>query len=177
MIRETNGTKSAAECAIIYREALETDLNLLDPNNPKHKERVEYAQDVLGLSPEDADKFQQHTRQAYETFLALPDNHPAEIVEGIPDILCEGCAIGKHCRRLLNELGHKPHSLTGDGEGIWAFLLILKILNSQREDEEELLQPTISYEQAHFSDAEPQQVRRVKTTIGTIRRVLIGKGM
>ena len=81
-------------------------------------------------------------------------------------MICNACAIGEHCKRLTNDLGEDKtiNMLEADGRDSEEFIKILDDLN--------LPKPTITYEQAYFSDAEPQQVRRIKTTTGVVRKVL-----
>jgi len=129
-----------------------------DPDSPDAK----YAEDVLGSCGNR--KFEDNFRAALEIFSHLPDSHPAEVVEGIPDIICAGCAIGKHCRRLFNEgpsMNGKIHKK--DERDMDSFLRNLDYLN--------LPKPIIISEEACFPDAESQIVRRVRTTIGVIRKV------
>lgn len=132
------------------------------PNTPFVQREKDYIQDVLGLSLESADEFEKRSIRIYETFLALSDDHPAEILEGIPDALCETCAVGKHCRLL--RIVPWADAIKSDSEYLDKFLKNINLLN--------LPEPVISYEQAHFSDTEPEQARRIKTTLGVIRKVL-----
>lgn len=118
-----------------------------------------YRKDVLG-SPENAEKFKEDREALYELFLKLPDNYPAEIVEGVPDHFCNGCVIGKHCRELQSDFS----GMKVDGSYLDGFIRKLALLNSPK--------PIISQEEAHFLDAEPQKVRRIHTTIGVIRKIL-----
>lgn len=144
----------------LYRRAKE---NL---NDPREQKFTEYVQDLLGLSLEGADEFEDSSRRTYETFLTLPDDHPAEIVEGLPGLLCSACTIGEHCKKLIADVGggRTVNMLEKDRRVYEKFIKTLDDLN--------LPKPTITYEQAHFSDADPQQVRRIKTTIGAVRQVL-----
>ena len=132
------------------------------PDTPFVQKQMDYIQDVLGLSLESADEFEKRSIRIYETFLALPDDHPAEIVEGIPDALCETCAVGKHCRLL--RIVPWNNAIKSDSACLDEFLKNINLLN--------LPESVISYEQAYFSDAEPQRVRRIKTTMGLVRKVL-----
>ena len=129
------------------------------------QELVKYGQDILGSSKESAENFEIQTKQILEAFLSLPENYPADIVEGIPDIICGTCVIGKHCHLYRSDLKiSQDHALKGDGEGLDSFLNTLQDLH--------LPQPTTVSQEAHFSDAEPQIVRRIKTTMGIVRKVL-----
>lgn len=123
------------------------------------QEEEGYAQDVLGIGLKQADKFEKYLVLTFREFFRLTDNHPAEIVEGVPDIICEGCAngIGKHC--------YKSYTLSGDGAFLDAFL--------ENSDALNLPKPTITQKSAYFSDAQPQQARRIKTTIGAIKKILM----
>lgn len=59
----------------------------------------DYGPDTIGSFATNT-KFEKNYRQALQTFYQLPDDYPIEIVEGVPDTICQGCAIGKHCHRL-----------------------------------------------------------------------------
>lgn len=124
---------------------------------------VKYAIDVIG-SWHQADKFEEQYKIALKTFLQLPGNYPTEITEGIPDKICEGCVIGKHCRRLFTDEYVSKSIFKNDEEYIETFLEGLNSLN--------LPKPVIAYGQAYFSDAEPQEARRVRTTADVVRKVL-----
>lgn len=125
---------------------------------------AKYGWDVLGTADQ-ADNFEENTRLAFETFLHLPNSYPAAIVEGIPDVLCNGCAIGEHCRRLFNNDYHEGGS-TLRADMSWTDLFL------ERLNELNLPKPIIIQEQTSFSDTGYQKVRRVITTIGTIKEVL-----
>lgn len=138
-----------------------------NPNNPKAQRQQEYIQDLLGLSLENTDEYEDRVKRIFETFITLPDDHPAEIVEGVQDTLCSACVIGEHCKKLTItsiENGEAVNALEGDRMYMDRFIGILNLLN--------LPKPTITYEPAYFSDAEPRETRCIKTTIGVIRQVL-----
>lgn len=147
---------------------LEMRMPALEIKNPNHsigQSRRKYAEDVIGTSLMQLFRFRKNYSQAFSQFLRLADDYPAEIVEGIPDIICNGCAIGEHCRRLTGFSGGKAYnSLESDRKYTEKLIETLDNLN--------LPKPTITQEQAYFSDAEPQEVRRIKTTIGVIKQVL-----
>lgn len=142
-------------------------------SNPTGSPAEKYAQDIFETSAQ-ADAFEDNSRVAFETFLNLPDNYPAEIVEGLPDVICAGCAIGKHCRRVINKGLLPENTLELDTMYVDSFLKGINSIKcySKVSGIEQLIQTTTAYEQAHFSDAEPQHVRRIKTTFGTIKQVL-----
>ena len=126
---------------------------------------VNYVQDVYGKSKEKADEVKQKTIQTFETFLSLPKDYPVEIVEGIPDALCQGCAIGEHCRKLFREDSiFKLNVLKGDGIFMDHFLKELRNLDMPK--------PIITQEKVHFLDAQPQNARRMLTTVGITREVI-----
>lgn len=123
--------------------------------------RREYVKDVLGSSLKQTYRFGRNSSRAFREFLRLPDNYPVEIVEGVPDAICAGCAAGEHCRRLIQ---FKKNAIVDDGVNMDKLVKNLDLLN--------LPKPTISLEEASFSDADPQQVRRLRTTIGVVKMVL-----
>lgn len=129
--------------------------------NGANSKPAKYGEDVLG-NENQADIFETKSRLAYEKLLHLPDDYPAEIVEGIPDVLCNACASGKHCRKLFNNEYHEGES-TFDKD-VKYMDLFLGLLN--------LPKPNIVKEPASFLDAPPQRVRRLTTTIGTIKKVM-----
>ncbi len=124
---------------------------------------VQYVDDVLGPGGNQADRFEENLRTTFKTFLDLPDSCLAEIVEGIPDTICGGCAIGEHCRKLFDNDQVGKRRFEKDGRIIDSVLEDLGILN--------LPKPIISREKAHFSDTKPHQVRRLKTTVGAIKKI------
>jgi len=126
---------------------------------------LEYSQDVIGKSKESADEFEERIRETFERFISLPDDYPAELTEGIPDTMCEACIVGEHCRsnNIANQVPWYDPS-TKESPELDEFLRNLNLFN--------LPKPTITYDIAHFSNAEPEQIRRIKTTLGIIRKVL-----
>src|SRR3989344_7045424 len=139
----------------------------LDEQERLRKVFAEYTHDVLGSSSESADRNEEYTRQTFETFLTLPESHPAEIAEGIPDVICKGCAIGEHCRRMYS-LENGSENLRSDREYLTFFIDVMKNMSCF-----DIPRPTIIIEQAHFSDSKsPQRIRKVKTTMGVAKKVL-----
>ena len=124
--------------------------------------KCKYAEDVIGTSLMQFFRFRKNYSNALSQFLRLPDNHPVEIVEGIPDIIRSGCAIGEHCRGEVN-------SVDSEKADTDVFLENLHILNLQK--------PVIVEKQVFFSDAEPQKARQIKTTTGTVKKVLRKKNI
>lgn len=128
--------------------------------------QTDYVQDVLGPSSETAYGYETNATRVFETLLSLPKDYPVDLVEGIPDIICKGCVIGDHCRqRYPYPLTFNTDQLESDGWSLDAFIETVNSLN--------LPKPTITTEQVCFSDAKPQEARRLKTTIDVIERVLV----
>jgi hypothetical protein len=123
-----------------------------------------YALDVLGRTPEEAERFRHQAEETIKRFVELPDDHSLELVEGVPDDICAGCAIGNHCR-LLNETGAGMNNITGDRKWVDWFVAY----SNAYSDNVEI---SIQEETADFSDSEPQTVRRIRTTVGAIRNVM-----
>lgn len=123
---------------------------------------TEYAQDVLGPSSRTADRTEKYFRRTFERFLSLPDDHPAEIVEGTPDIICKGCAFGNHCRSI--DFPDGSNAFKEDEKYLDEFIEGANYLY--------LPNPTITREKAFFSDAETREARRIKTTIHVVKKVL-----
>lgn len=131
-----------------------------------HQGYLEYSQDVVGTTEESANRFEEHIKGTFERFVSLPDDYPTELTEDVPDAMCEACTGGEHCRSLtfVNKIYGEGYAIIRDSQYLDHFLKIIDLLN--------LPEPVINYEQAHFSDAEPEQVRRVKTTLGVVKKVL-----
>ena len=130
----------------------------------------EYEEDTFGVTLEQADKSEKHLVQTFGEFLRLPDNHPVEIVEEMLDIICSGCAVGKHCRNRS--------IMTSNGKGrdtrdIDAFFRRLNYIKSRSglAGKDQLPKPVIQ-EQTLCFDTEPLSVRRISTTLGVVKRVL-----
>lgn len=179
LLRDSYAKKiDPAEMAKEIREHMEVlrstpSVKVFDFSAPKSewkkdftKQYSEYAQDNIGSSTEDADTFEAQNRKLFEEFLSLSENYPADIVEEIPDNICNTCIIGKHCRQLNSSFpGTDDDDKTiMDGKYIDVFLEALRDIC--------LPQPIIVFEEAYFSDAKPQQVRRVKTTMEVVRKIL-----
>lgn len=122
----------------------------------------EYVHDVLGTSPEIANTYEEYSRRIFEIFLSLPDDHPAEIVEGTPDVICKGCAFGNHCRKIYSPDG--TNMLKDDGKALDEFIRATSDLY--------LPKPTIVRKKVFFFDAKQKKVRIVKTTMSRIKKVL-----
>ena len=123
-----------------------------------------YVIDVLGKTPEEANRFRQQTETVVRRFVELPDDYPLELVEGVPDDICGGCAIGKHCRKLYQG---KSGADVIDEDRKW----IDWFVDYSQYYSENVNILTIK-ETATFSDAEPQEVRRIRTTVGAIRNAM-----
>lgn len=119
---------------------------------------------MLGISVRQGAEFREHQKALFASFLKLPDNHPIEIVEATPDDICRGCAIGKHCQMLYGDNLNSFNYIKEDGSYLDEFIGNLDLLN--------LPKPTISHEEAHFSDAGPQRVRRIRIELGIVKQVL-----
>ena len=139
----------------------------LDRIEEIRKITTESLQDIYGSTLEDADKVEDYMAQVFETFINLPDDHPAEIVEHIKDEICKGCVIGKHCETMRSSYLENLDRFTPIG---WEY----RYLDAFIEDMEVLVlpKPVIVFDVAYPSDGEPQMVRRLKTTVGTVKKVL-----
>lgn len=128
-----------------------------------------YAEDVLGNTLQQADNFLSHTEAVVRRFLELPDDHPLELVEGVPDEICAGCAIGEHCRKLsLNSKEKDEVAISGDRKWIDWLLGLSQYLSGEISESNILVQKELAF----FSDGEPQEVRRIRTTVETIRNAM-----
>lgn len=137
------------------------------PNdNDVRQEKEGYAQDVLGVGLGQADRFEKHLTRTFEEFLRLPDNHPAEIVEEVPDIICAGCAVGKHCRTVGG---------TEETRYLDVFLSRVDGINYLRRLRgEDQLPELVIQKQTIFAVAAPNK-REIETTLGLVKRVLTRK--
>ncbi len=128
----------------------------------------EYVEDVLGLGAKQQAKFLNNTEKVFSRFTKLSDNHPAELVEGVPDDICRGCAIGNHCRKA---------GMPGiDNIGIMSDRLCIDDFISYADLAERWFDRKIElsavFETAQFLDSPDQQVRRIITTIGSLRTIM-----
>lgn len=139
---------------------MEHELAMKHPDSVILKKRIEHDKDILGPSLGQADKVKKHWRKVFENFLNLHEDYPVKIIEGVPDAICKGCAIGEHCREL---------ALEKDGSYIDAFLKDVDYINSKLR--ENIPQPSLTYEKATFSNAPPQNVRSIRTTSGAVKKV------
>ncbi len=127
----------------------------------------EYGKDLLGDQGDN--EYENKNSKIFSDFLSLPGNYPADIVEGIPDAMCSACVIGKHCKKFNGFTDIDPYAddaVKFDGKDLDYFLRLLQ--------NNHLPEPTIIPEEAQFSDANPQPVRRIRTTIGIVRKTLSG---
>lgn len=139
----------------------------------RQKAEKSYMQDVLGKGLRYARKYEEHLTQTFNEFLRLPDNHPAKIVEEIPDIICVGCAVGKHC--YPSRLDIAPTLVTEDTRYVDEFLRRVDGINwlSKLRGEDQLPELAIQ-KQTIFPDAEPN-ARKINTTLGVVKEVLTRK--
>lgn len=121
-----------------------------------------YTLDVLGESPDETRRFKKQVETVIRRFIELPDDYPLELVEGIPDDICAGCAIGEHCRKLYLAKG-STNAIEEDRDWIHYFV-------DESHYPDSNVAVSVQRETAYFSDAEPQQVRRIRTTVGTMRK-------
>ena len=142
---------------------------ILSPKERAAKSRAaikgpeEYVHDVLGSSLESANRTEEYYRQTFETFLSLPEDHQVEIVENVPDIICKGCAIGEHCYEMY-DYEHRYYKSSPDQINLDSFIKAIRYLGFP--------EPTITKTLAHFSNAKPQEVRKIKTTMSVVKQVL-----
>lgn len=123
----------------------------------KSNGKATYLKDVLGSSIHEARRFKGNKKEAYEGFLQLSNDHPIEIVEGVPDNICYGCAIGKHCRTASQFGGDR--------------LYVNKFINYLNKHG--LPKPAIVFENILFVDTKKsRQTRRVKTTVGVVKKYI-----
>jgi hypothetical protein len=140
-------------------------------------------QDVLGSCPESENKFVEHLQKTYKKFLALPNDYPAEIVEGIADERCKGCAVGESCRELpSNQADYYGPGLFNQiekwqflrkfphGEDTKSFNLFIKVSKKIYPDMSNLI--IIKEKISYLNSKKIQRVRRLKTTIGVVKQVI-----
>lgn len=114
---------------------------------------LNYTDDVIGNTDESADRYERFLKEVFESFLSLPDDYPAELAENKKDAMCEACTVGNHCSQNTNSVS------PGEKEPINEFLEKVSLLNLPKPEIVSIVQG-------------PNQLRRVKTTLGTIREVL-----
>lgn len=124
-----------------------------------------YAVDVLGRTSKEARRFKRQTAAVVRRFIELPDEYPLELVEGVPDDICAGCAVGEHCRKLYQGGHDNPDIIDEDRKWISWFVNYSYYYSDN-------VRVSVEQETAYFSDAEPQEVRRIKTKVGAIRNAM-----
>ncbi len=125
---------------------------------------VKYAVDVIGLTPWQARHFVRNQQTVFEEFLSLLPEHPIELVEGVRDEICNGCIYGFHCKvRYPDE---RTDTVAIDGRGIDTFFNKAKSLSL----DEDII---FDSEKAKFSDTHPTNVRILKTSMATLKTVLL----
>lgn len=124
---------------------------------------LEYYRDVIGDTFWDARQQQRAERRVYARFMKLPEEHPLEVTNFVPDAICGTCVIGKHCTEKTSRLTSKPG--TTDARGIAKFEQVAERLGLG--DELTRVAETVT-----FSDAPSEVVECVLTTCGVARAVL-----
>lgn len=134
--------------------------------NPElfRKEAIVYFKDVVGVTEEEAEWHYQQGLNIFRTFTKLPDAYPIDLVEGIKDEICNGCVIGNHCTLKNNPFGNRG-TVGGDAQSLDMLIVVARELNLEQD-------LTISAGIACFSDAEDMNVRIIKTTADTLKRIL-----
>lgn len=110
------------------------------------REGLGYLEDVFGTTHSQAKHFSDNTIRAYDDFMSLSDDHPVEIVAG-KDKICDGCAIGLHCLDAQTSINEE--------EDVRTFVGGLKPGQRKR------------------IESSPGFPRKISTTLGVVRRVLI----
>lgn len=146
------------------RAGIERLKNISSPSNfgytpCERKRNLEYTQDVIGTTAESADRYEKNIRDVFERFVSLPDDHSVELTEEMPDDMCKACVVGQHCHKVTF-----PTKKGIDSWNIDNFLRDIRPLN--------LPKPVIVKEQIHLTNSKPVRVRRVRTTLGTVKKVL-----
>lgn len=124
-------------------------------------QRINYTEDVLGNTIEQANAYELAVTSFFRTFLELPPDHPVKLVADQKDGICEGCAVGKHCE-TLNVFGF------ADEGYINAFVRVASKMGLKEDI------ATVE-ETATYLNAEPNQVESVLTTAVTAQKVLADK--
>jgi hypothetical protein len=163
-LREPNVSPSARGKRLIRK--LRDDLNYVAPSylaDERVKEieaQAGYARDTIGETDTTTERFETGYREFLKTIISLPDDYNVELVAGQPDGMCNGCAIGAHCKRL------KETKI--DNEVIADFTFAA---NSQGYRD----QLQYSFEKVEVErDGRkiPIGVTRIRTNMGTLRKVI-----
>jgi len=126
---------------------------------------VEYADDVLGNSPEEADKFRRDFTAFLRQFSELPDDYPVKIAEGKKDKICGGCAIGAHCDQ--GPRSSRTKSL--DYYAREAF--ITKAIRLGFKDDIAVIDEDTTY-----FNGKPRKIKHILTTAGIAKKVILRIG-
>ena len=128
----------------------------------------QYTKDVLGSTTEERTQFEKHLEGVYSKFANLPGYQPVELVEGLPDDICRGCAVGRHCRDIND--GHvENRGILVDRAAIDNFLFDAKGASLKYKRGIDIV---TEFNTAIFPDAPPQQVRGIKTSLGSVRIIM-----
>lgn len=133
----------------------------------KDPREIALNKDTVGTTKRQLEQYKIKHRQLSEEFIALSPDFPIEIVEGKKDDICNYAITGKgeHCTaRHFNPNKPKNDGIDGDGVFLDKFLQKAQELNLGSH-------LVLDHEVAEFSDAQPQQVRVIKTSAGILREI------
>jgi hypothetical protein len=149
-------------------------VNMVTPERPRDGQRVSfddmiyyssvsssYTTDVVGKTDQQEDRYRLYQKNQFEEFLKLDDNSPVKLVTGQKDKICGGCAVGKHC----TERYFRNDAVQYDGATLDTFYQAAEKIGLKDS-------LTVTEDQVEFSDEDPQKVRSLIMTAGTLKTIL-----
>jgi hypothetical protein len=125
---------------------------------------VNAARDTIGNTPLEEANYEKTLTGVLQEFNELPDDHPIELVSGLPDNICSACIFGSHCKTKISEV-RKMSMIDHDQEVLTVFVNEAQLLGQanglatfQRE--------------ASFTDSKPETVEGILTTAGVVKHIL-----
>lgn len=126
----------------------------------------EYCVDVQGNTEQQKRMRKNKLTKVYRTFCRIPDDYPVEIVSGRKDEICKACVFGKHCSVTENKYTiYDSTRLERDTKFVFRFESRAQELGLRQDMKFVILQSA-------FSDSKNIPVLGLRTTAGTVRKVL-----
>ena len=120
-----------------------------------------YGNDVLGSTQEETDKYSTFSTEFFREFLQLADDDPVKIVIDQKDKMCQGCAIGQHCRQNVRTLFNQSN----DDVTLGNFIKVARLYFGKEDF-------SVVSETATYSNSKPRRVKSVITTARVVRKVV-----
>ena len=137
-----------------------------ETNDAQLRERLlGYVADYGGKTVEEWLIFEERQKNILEGFTTLPNDYPAVLTEGFPDVICALATVGEHCRKRCTGIMKDEDVLSYDRKCLDKFLETAIELGFS----ELLIENRTT---ATFSDSPSEDVRQIFTTLGVVRAVM-----